>query len=129
MLRREVQERLLRVQALRLAGSAEAERERKGVALLELEAEWQVGWWVGVRHVFLPEEALDRVPGEKSELKGWVKAESEQEEWVWALGFLKIEPDSVSQVESKQELEQTAERVMRVALSAVFLLQTNSSIQ
>ncbi len=129
MLRREVQERLLRVPVPRLAASAEAERERKGVALLEPEAEWQVGWWVGVRHVFLSEEALDRVPGEKAELKGWVKAEPEQEEWVWALGFLKVEPDSVSEVELKQELEQKAERVMRVARSTVFLLQTNSSIQ
>ncbi len=96
---------------------------------VEPEAEWQVGWWVGVRHVFLSEEALDRVPGEKSELKGWVKAEPEQEEWVWALGFLKVEPDSVSEVELKQELEQKAERAMRAPLSTVFFLLPNSSIQ
>ena len=82
-----------------------------------------------MRRAFLWEGALDWVPGEKSELKEWVKAEAEQEGWVWVLGFLKVEPDSVSQVESKQELEQRAERVMRVALSAVFLLRTNSSIQ
>lgn len=119
----------MRVPVLRWAASAEPERERKGVALLELEAEWQVRWLVGVRRAFLSEEALDWVPGEKSELKEWVKAEAEEEEWVWVLGFLKIALDSVSQVESKQELEQKAERVMRVALSTVFLLRTNSSIR
>jgi len=32
------------------------------------------------------------------------------------LGFLKVEPGSVSQVESKQELEQKAERARRSAL-------------
>ena len=129
MLLREQQERLLRVPVHRLAAPADPERERRGVALLELEAEWQVEWWVGVRHAFLSEEALDWVPGEKSELKGRVKVEAEQEEWVWVLGFLKIELDSVSQVESKQELGQKAERVMRVALSTAFLLRTNSSIR
>ena len=82
-----------------------------------------------MRRAFLWEGALDWVPGEKSELKEWVKAEAEQEGWVWVLGFLKVEPDSVSQVESRQELEQKAEGVMRVALSTVFLLRTNSSIQ
>ena len=129
MLLREVQERLLRVPVPPLAAWAEPERERKGVALLELEAEWQVGRLVGVRRAFLSEGALDRVPKEKSELMEWVKAGPEQEESVWVPGSLKIEPDSVSQVELKQELEQKAEPVMRVAPSTVFLLQTNSSIQ
>ena len=119
----------MRVPVLRLAASAEPERERKGVALLELEAEWQVGWWVGVRRAFLSEGVLDWVPGGKSELKEWVKAEAEQEQWVWVLGFPKVELESVSQAESKQELEQKAERVMPVALPTVFLLRTNSSIQ
>ena len=126
---REPQERLLRVPVPPLAARAEPERERKEVALVELEAEWQVGWLEGVRPAFLSGGALDRVPKEKSELQEWVKAGVEQEESVWVLGFLKIEPDSVSQVELKQELEQKAERVMRVALSTAFLLQTNSSVQ
>jgi hypothetical protein len=56
--------------------------KRKGVALLELEAVWQVRWLVGVRRAFLSEGALDWVPGEKSELEEWVKAVAEQEEWV-----------------------------------------------
>jgi hypothetical protein len=45
------------------------------------------------------------------------------------LGFLKVEPGSVSQVESKQELEQKAERAVGAPRSAVFLLRANSSIQ
>lgn len=72
-----------------------------------------MGMLAAGRHVFSAERVPDRVPGEKSELKGWAKAEA----------------DSMSRAEPQQEPEQRAERVMRVALSTMFLLPTNSSTQ
>ena len=109
---------------LRLAAWTEPGWKRKGVVLLELEAGWRARL-VGVPSAFLL-GAHNRVPGEESELKEWVKAEAEEEEWIWVQGFPKVGLGSLSKVEQEQVLEQKA---VRPPLSTVFLLRTNSSIQ
>lgn len=55
---------------LRLAASAELGWRRKGVGLLEAEAEWPATWTVGAPWAFLLGDGFDRAPAEESELRG-----------------------------------------------------------
>jgi hypothetical protein len=57
------------VPVLRLAVWVESGWKRKGVVLLKLKAERRARLLVGAWSAFLSEEARNRAPGEKSELK------------------------------------------------------------